>query len=76
MLIYRLLLYRIRGILGLFFNLILCVGILSAYICGALLEFDKVPYVIIAVPVLFLAAMHIIPETPSSLLQQKKIEVC
>ncbi|XP_037050237.1 facilitated trehalose transporter Tret1-like [Bradysia coprophila] len=65
---------RIRGFLGLIFSLSLAFGILVAYISGAFLDYAHVPFVILPFPVIFLVSMIILPETPSSLLRQNKIE--
>lgn len=48
---------------------------LTAYICGAYLDYDKVPYVVIALPAVFLGAMTMLPEPPNNLIRQHKIEV-
>lgn len=39
------------------------------------MDYDKVPYVVIALPAVFLVAMTALPEPPSILLRQNKIEV-
>ncbi|KAJ6642107.1 Facilitated trehalose transporter Tret1, partial [Pseudolycoriella hygida] len=66
--------YRIRGFLGVMGPLIVAVGILFAYICGAFVEFRLVPYCIIAVPVLFFIVMQFMPETPHALLRRKHLQ--
>lgn len=50
-------------------------GTFVAYICGAFVDYDKLPYVIIVFPVVFFVGTTILPETPSSLLRQNRIEV-
>lgn len=50
-------------------------GVLVAYVSGTFLDYDKVPYVVIVVPAVFLVGMAFLPETPSVLLRQNKIEV-
>ncbi|XP_037050236.1 facilitated trehalose transporter Tret1-like [Bradysia coprophila] len=65
---------RIRGFLGSILNLSNTSGVLGAYICGAFLDYAHVPLVILPIPVIYLLSMLILPETPSSLLRQNKIE--
>lgn len=65
---------RKRGFLGVMSPLSIAVGVLVAYICGALFEYDTVPYCIIGFPVLFLIVMGIIPDTPHTLIRQKKLQ--
>lgn len=55
--------------------LVVAVGILMAYVCGAFVEYRLVPYCTIGFPVLFLVAMYFTPETPQSLLQKGNIQV-
>lgn len=50
--------------------LIVTVGILISYICGAFIEYRSVPYCFIGFPVLFLIVMYFTPETPHKLLQR------
>lgn len=71
---YVLLISRIRGFLGIMGPLIVAVGILMAYICGAFMEFRSVPYFIIGFPVLFLVVMHFTPETPHTLLRRNNLQ--
>ncbi|KAG4072687.1 hypothetical protein HA402_007613, partial [Bradysia odoriphaga] len=65
---------RIRGFLGLLFNLSNCFGMLVAYTCGAYLDYAHVPLVVLPFSVIFLVSMAIFPETPSSLLRQNRTE--
>ncbi|XP_037050226.1 facilitated trehalose transporter Tret1-like isoform X2 [Bradysia coprophila] len=65
---------RIRGFLGSILNLSITFGMLCAYITGAFLDYSNVPLIILPFPVIFLLSMIILPETPSSLLRQNKIE--
>lgn len=66
---------RIRGFLFLFSSIINNFGVLTAFICGAFMDYDKVPYVVIALPAVFLVAMTALPEPPSILLRQNKLKV-
>lgn len=70
----RLLANRIRGFLGLMGPLIIAVGILMAYICGAFIEYRSIPYCFLGFPVLFLIVMYFTPETPHTLLRRKHIQ--
>lgn len=54
--------------------LIVGIGILYAYICGAFIEYRLVPYCIIGFPVLFVIVMHFTPETPQTLLRRKNVQ--
>lgn len=54
--------------------LIVAFGILSAYICGAFIEYRTVPYCIIGFPVLFFIVMQFTPETPHTLLRRKHVQ--
>ncbi|KAJ6649968.1 Facilitated trehalose transporter Tret1, partial [Pseudolycoriella hygida] len=65
---------KIRGFLGTMGPLSIAIGTLVAYICGALFQFQFLPYCIIGFPVVFLIVMLIIPETPHSLIRQKRIQ--
>lgn len=66
--------YRIRGFLGFMQPLIVGIGILYAYVCGAFIEYRLVPYYIIGFPVLFFIVMHLTPETPQTLLRRNNVQ--
>lgn len=66
--------YRIRGFLGLMGPLIVTVGILMAYICGAFVDYRSVPYCFIGFPVLYFVVMLFTPETPHKLIGQNNIQ--
>lgn len=40
------------------------------------MAYENFPYVIVAVPVVFLILMFFLPETPYALLKDNKVEVC
>lgn len=65
---------RKRGFLGVMGPLSIAVGVLASYICGALVEYSSIPYCIIGFPILFLIVMLLIPETPHTLIRQKKMQ--
>ncbi|XP_055636851.1 facilitated trehalose transporter Tret1-2 homolog isoform X2 [Toxorhynchites rutilus septentrionalis] len=65
---------RIRGVLGSVLALTGNSGILLMYIIGDCLPYRTVPLVMMTLPIAFLIAMNFIPETPQSLLRQRKIE--
>ncbi|XP_037038930.1 facilitated trehalose transporter Tret1-2 homolog [Bradysia coprophila] len=65
---------EIRGFLGLMSPLSIAVGVLVAYICAAFVHYNFMPYCIVGFPVLFLLVMCVIPETPHTLIRQKKLE--
>ncbi|XP_037039363.1 facilitated trehalose transporter Tret1-like isoform X2 [Bradysia coprophila] len=64
----------IRGFLGLMGPLIVTVGILLSYICGAFIQYRSVPYCFIGFPVLFFVAMFFTPETPHKLIGKDRIQ--
>ncbi|KAG4071882.1 hypothetical protein HA402_006043 [Bradysia odoriphaga] len=65
---------EIRGFLGLMSPLSIAVGVLVSYICAAFVHYNFMPYCIVGFPVLFLLVMCVIPETPHTLIRQKKLE--
>ncbi len=65
---------RKRGFLGVMSPLSIAVGVLASYICGALVEYNLIPYCIIGFPILFLIVMFFIPETPHTLIRQKRMQ--
>ncbi len=54
--------------------LIVTIGILMAYICGAFVEYRLVPYCFMGFPVLFFIVMCFTPETPHKLILKDNIE--
>lgn len=54
--------------------LIVTIGILIAYICGAFVEYKLVSYYFIGFPVLFSVVMYFTPETPHALIRKNDIQ--
>ncbi|KAG4071943.1 hypothetical protein HA402_006104 [Bradysia odoriphaga] len=58
----------IRGSLGSLMMVICCTGILLGYTAGAFISYQIIPYVFIALPIIFLTTFIFFPETPQFLL--------
>lgn len=63
---------NIRGTLGSFFQLLLVVGILIAYLGGAFLSSKNLSILCLAIPLLFAILFFLQPETPIYLMKKKK----
>ncbi|CAG9818841.1 unnamed protein product [Phaedon cochleariae] len=63
---------KIRGTLGTFFQLLLTVGILIAYIAGAYMSPVGVSIISAIIPLIFAASFFFQPETPVYLMMKKK----
>lgn len=61
--------FRVRGLLGSTLRLFFCVGILLAYIYGAVLPFYVVPWASMSFSIVFLYSFWYVPETPMHLLK-------
>ncbi|EDS32411.1 sugar transporter [Culex quinquefasciatus] len=66
--------FRLRGMLGSLLVISLNLGTLGGFILGSYLRYGTVPLVMLAAPVLFLAATSLLPETPYCLLRQNRNE--
>ncbi|KAL1403250.1 hypothetical protein pipiens_005754 [Culex pipiens pipiens] len=66
--------FRLRGMLGSLLVISLNLGTLGGFILGSYLHYGTVPLVMLAAPVLFLAATSFLPETPYCLLRQNRNE--
>lgn len=56
--------FSIRGKLGSFSHLTRNIGLLSAYIIGAVVEYKIVPCIFIFIPILFAILFSLLPNTP------------
>lgn len=63
-----------RGRLGSYFELLLCVGILSAYTLGLLRDMFLQSLISAAVPVVFFAVFFFMPETPTYHLMRGRVD--
>lgn len=64
----------IRGTLGSFFQLFLCVGILLTYFVGALTTWVGLSIVLAVVPFVFVIAFFFMPESPVYLVKKGKLK--
>lgn len=60
---------EIRGTLGSFFQMFMCIGILLTFVLGAQLSYSHFSMALAIVPVIYLIAMKFMPESPIYLLQ-------
>lgn len=66
---------HVRGAIGSLLTLNFNVGILLGYIGGTYLPYTKVPYVMMAFPVIFLCMFAFMPDSPQYFLRKGKPEV-
>lgn len=59
----------VRGALGSFFQMFLCVGILVTYFLGAFLQWHALSMCLGVIPVIFIGIFYFMPETPTYLLK-------
>ncbi|XP_055303105.1 facilitated trehalose transporter Tret1-like [Sitodiplosis mosellana] len=64
----------IRGRLGSIITLLVNIGILSGYIVGAIVDYEYVPCIFIAIPLIYVACFAFIPNTPQYCLRRGRIE--
>lgn len=67
--------FSVRGLLGSTLRLFFGVGVLIAYIYGAVLPYYLVPWASLPFSVVFLYAFWFVPETPLFLLKNQKFDV-
>lgn len=67
--------YRVRGLLGAIISASQYIGILIAYIVGATVPYEIVPYCMLVLPVIYIATIIFIPETPVFLLKTNRRKV-
>lgn len=67
--------YRVRGLLGAIISASQYIGILIAYIIGATVPYEIVPYCMLVLPVIYIATIIFIPETPVFLLKTNRRKV-
>ncbi|KAF5278490.1 hypothetical protein FQA39_LY05979 [Lamprigera yunnana] len=60
----------IRGTLGSFFQMCICLGIFLTYFVGALVSWVTLSWILTLVPVAFMFAMYFMPDTPTYLIKQ------
>lgn len=60
----------IRGMLGTCFQLFLTIGILLVFVIGSLTSWVTLSWVCGVIPILFVAGMFLVPESPTWLLKQ------
>ncbi|XP_054258379.1 facilitated trehalose transporter Tret1-2 homolog isoform X3 [Macrosteles quadrilineatus] len=65
---------RVRGSVGVYLDLMLCVGILWSYVVGALSSLYWLSFSCCVIPVVFLLTFYWMPESPVHLLAQGKAE--
>jgi SP family facilitated glucose transporter-like MFS transporter 8 len=65
---------RVRGTLGVYLNLMFCVGILYVYIFGAILPYVWMTIACTVLPVLFAVTFYWMPESPLHLLNKGKTD--
>lgn len=65
----------IRGILGSFLMISVCLGVMISYIAGAYLTYSTAPFAIMIFPIAFLVSFLILPESPNDLMSQKRYAV-
>lgn len=68
--------YSIRGELNSYMTLSFYLGVLLGFIGGTVLPYELSPYIMGAIPVIFLCAFIPLPQTPQHLLRKNKIKVC
>jgi hypothetical protein len=66
---------RIRGLLGSTLRLFFGLGVLFAYIFGAVLPYHLVPFASAPFAIVFLYGFWNVPETPLYLLKKKRFDV-
>lgn len=64
----------IRGALGSFFQMFLCVGILLTYFLGALVDWRTLSIMLGVIPIVFLVFFFFMPETPIFLLKSNQAD--
>uniref|UniRef100_A0A182PJS1 Major facilitator superfamily (MFS) profile domain-containing protein n=1 Tax=Anopheles epiroticus TaxID=199890 RepID=A0A182PJS1_9DIPT len=62
-----------RGTLSSLLVLSCCLGVVFAYLAGALLHYHTIPWVSVCFPVLFLATFCFLPESPTHLAKVQKL---
>lgn len=67
--------YSIRGRLGSIIQLSRNTGILTAYIVGAIVDYEYIPCIFIFIPVLYVVCFVCLPNTPQYYLQKNRIQV-
>lgn len=65
---------RVRGSVGVYLDLMLCVGILWSYVVGAISSYYWLSVSCLMIPVLFLFTFFWMPESPVHLLAKGKAE--
>ncbi|KAJ9581437.1 hypothetical protein L9F63_023369, partial [Diploptera punctata] len=65
---------RIRGALGSFLQLLVCVGILFEYCIGPYIDYNVLAFVTVTIPIAFAVSFFFFPESPYYLLQVGKTE--
>lgn len=65
----------IRGALGSFFQMFLCVGILLTYFLGALVDWRSLSVMLGIIPIVFVVFFYFMPETPIFLLKSDQMDV-
>lgn len=63
----------IRGKLGSFFQLFICIGILLSYSIGALVKWKMLSIILGCFPIMFAVAVYMIPETPEYLFKKDRL---
>lgn len=72
---YSLWIRRIRGTMGTLSAIMRNSGILLAYIIGALLDYNQIPFVFICLPLLFIVNFWFLPSTPQYFIRCGHFEV-
>lgn len=65
---------RVRGSVGVYLDLMLCIGILWSYVVGALTSLYWLSFSCCMIPIVFLLMFYWMPESPVHLLAQGKAE--
>lgn len=65
---------RVRGNVGVYLDLLLCVGILWSYVVGAISSYYWLSFSCLMIPVVFLFTFYWMPESPVHLLAQGRAE--
>lgn len=55
---------EIRGVLGSYFQLFLCVGILISFVLGAFLDYVQLSLTLAVIPIIFVITFKFMPESP------------
>lgn len=63
----------IRGLLGTCFQLFLTIGILIVFVVGAITSWVTLSWVCLAIPIVYVAGLIIVPESPYWLLKNVSI---